>query len=229
MKITKILALGFILTLSSPAIGQNYIKAVAVKVSDSLGLKLDEYVGANNKDLIRNKFLDYCAFERADYFISVLEATSKARKKSIWECGKEIPRGSQARKAHNELFGNPDFFVESKVPYVKTFRDFEEQNLQIQSEIMVPTFWENEYSKRKSLEEIIKKTIGDHSNKTGTFSGDLLECYKGSKAHNSAILKYGKGQFGISTVILVEEEKLESGWKYSVVVYNVVVFSKPMN
>jgi hypothetical protein len=228
MKTAKIFIIGLLLTISYSVFGQNYIKAVAVKVSDSLDVKLDEYVSNYNHDLTRNRFLDYSAFERANYFISILESTSKSRKMDILECGRQIPRGNQARKAHNELFGNPDFFIESKIPYVKTFRDFKELKLRIESEIMIPSFWQNTFHERKSLEDIIKKSIASHSQKTGSFSGDLLECYKGSKSHHSAIIEDGNGQYGISTVVLVQEEKVQNNWKYSVVIYNIVVFSRPI-
>jgi hypothetical protein len=229
MKTIKIYILAIALSLSFTSIGQKYTKFFAVKISNILGTGLEEYASVYNNNLSRDGYLDYCAFERANYFTSVLESTSKARKMSIWGCGQEIPRGKQAQKSHDELFGNSDFFIKPNVSYVKVFRNFEEHNLKIQSEIMIPTFWENEYTERKSPETIIKKSIADFSNKTGTFGGDLLECYKGSKDHHSVIIKYGKGRFGISTIILIEEEKLEKVWKYSVVIYNVVVFSKPMN
>lgn len=229
MKITKRTLLIILIAIGISANAQTFTKAVAVKVSDSLSVRLDNYVAGYNHDLNRNAFLDYCAFERANYFISILETTAKSKGLTIWECGEKIPRGTKARKAHKELFGDPDFFVESKVPFVKGLRVFKEQNLEVQSEIMVPIFWEGKYSKRKGLQEIIQKAVSFHS-KTGSISGDILESYKRSKAHNEAIVEDGNGEFGLSTIILVQETQDENGrWIYDVVIYNVVVFCKQIN
>lgn len=229
MKKFKHLFIIFLLATGISANGQTFVKAVAVKITDSFDIRLDQYVSKYNHDLVRNKFLDYCAFERANYFVSILEKTAKVKGITLWECGQNVPRGSQARKAHKELFGNPDFFIESDVPFVKAIRDFEDQNLMIQSEIMVPLRWQGKFSKRKGLIEVTKKAMLWHSVKTGSVTGDILETYKESKAHHDAIIEDGNGDYGLSTVTLIQETKNEDNtWTYDIVIYNLVVFSKPI-
>lgn len=207
-------------------------------VSKNFHIKLNEYAGNFGHTLRRNSFLDTCATQRAGYFLSVLEATAKSKNLALWDCGNEIPHsnckltphskecGKKARQSHKELFGNPDFFVKPQEQYFPGLRDFPDRSLIIESEIMIYVRWQDVMPERQSVQQLLEKVLPDFSERTGSFSGHLLESYKNSDSHRTAIEEDGDGDFGVSTLVLIQEEKTQKGnWRYSVVIYNLVIFT----
>jgi hypothetical protein len=210
----------------------DYEKSPVEHVSQVLDKRMDRYVEKFNHDLERDDFLDFCAAQRSYYFLSVLEETSESKGVSLWKVFDQIPAEGPSKNPHNELFDNPEYFMEPSTPYIEAIRDFQKMNLGIQSEIMQFHYWTKKYTERKNIESL-SNTIADelgNLSKSGILSQAILENYIASPSHHNAIIKDGNGQYGISTMVLMSERKLPSGeWKYEGIIINLVVFSKPLN
>ncbi len=206
-----------------------YHKAVMYSISNKLDLKMDSYVSLYRHDLDRIDFLDSCAFERANYYSSVIQETSEFRKKTIWESFRMIPDGTNELRAHHELFGDSIYFKRPNVNYIETFRDFPRSGLRIESEIMQQSYWSGKYKNKMDLGIVLKHSLLRLGDKSGDIESHILNEYIESDSHHKCIIKYGNGKYGISTVALISESKIDGCyWKYEVITFNVIVFSKPI-
>lgn len=228
MKIFKIIIL--LLFFSFKGFAQtNYYKCSLPAISAAFENELEKYVRHYGNDVKTNRFLDSCAFERANYYLSVLETTAEFHNSGLKKVFKKIPEGRNELLAHNRFFGDTSYFKESNVSYVETFREFQQKNLEIVSEIMQQSYWSGIYDTRMSTEKIIKRAVFFLGSDFNSYPKHILDSYIHSPSHHKCILKYGKGICGISTIAIVSEKKFGvGGWKYEVVVKNVVVFSEKL-
>lgn len=226
MKIFNIII--FLLLFSSKCFSQkNYYRCALPAVSTSLEEELEKYVSQFGQDIRTNQFLDSCAFERADYYLSVLEATSEFHNSDLKKTFKKIPEGRNELLAHNRFFGDSSYFKESKADYVETFREFPRKNIEIVSEIMQQSYWSGIYETQIPIEKAIKRAVFFLGRDFKSYPKHILDSYIHSPSHHKCILKYGKDICGISTIAIVSERKIgPDQWKYEVVIENVVVFSE---
>ena len=191
-------------------------------ISENLDSVLDFYVGTKGKDLERNSAVDSLAKARANYFLDVIEINSKEGK-SFSSMLSKIPNDP---KAHSSVFGDSVYFTAPQSEYPYLFRFFPCLNLEAKSEIMQEIAWRRIYPKKMDPIEITKIAIETRQKEIkNTIAWDLLDGYKKSKSHHDAIKKWGNGKYGISTRVLVSEEKIGDEWIYEVMIYNVVVFT----
>ena len=196
------------------------------EVNNHLALRLESYAETFSHKLTRNNLLNERAKVRNNYFINVIEASSKLGK-SFSDMVDSIPHG---KIGHTECFGKPKFFNAPEISYPNLFITIPELKLKISSEIMYQVIWcdtmgEFQNSKiiliNKAIKEI-KKTF-----KVDKLSQKILDEYQHSTSHNKIIKEKGNGEYGTSTLIIISEEKLKnSKWFYELMVRNVVIFTK---
>jgi hypothetical protein len=229
MKIFKISILLLFFSTKCFAQTNYYYKCSLPSISAAFENELGKYVKQFGYDIKTNRFLDICALERADYYLSVLERTAEFHNSELKKVFKKIPEGRNELLAHNRFFGDTTYFKESNVPYVETFREFPQKNLEIVSEIMQQSYWSGIYETQMPIEKVIKRAVFFLGSDLKSYQKHILNSYIHSHSHHKCILKYGKGICGISTIALVSERKIGiDGWKYEVVIENVVVFSEKL-
>jgi hypothetical protein len=184
---------------------------------------LQEYCRENNSIINRNSFLDSLCSKRINYFLNVLIYSTKNELKESFN---NITVG---RKSHRPLFGDSLFFRSpGNNCWTSAFEKNYPEGIKGKAEIMQQTFFSKSFRQEQSESFIIDVFLKEIEKK---FSTDfILNGYKKSKDHNSAILNYAKGKYGSSTKILImtQYDKEKSLWKYEAIVYNLTIFSQPL-
>ena len=220
----KALAIFLLLTLNLVVFGQSkkFYRYTLPAISENLDSSLDSYVGTRGKDLQRNSAVDSLAKARANYFLDVIEVNS-GDGKTFSSMLNQIPND---HSAHDSIFGNSTYFKSPQSEYPYLFRFFPCLDLEAKSEIMQEIVWKGSYDKKMDAKEISRIAVDSRQKEiNNTVAWDLLDGYKKSKPHHDAIKKWGNGKYGISTRVLVAEEKIGNKWVYEVMIYNVVVFT----
>ena len=196
------------------------------EVNNHLALRLESYAETFSHKLTRNNLLNERAKVRNNYFINVIEASSKLGK-SFSDMVDSIPHG---KIGHTECFGKPNFFIAPKNIYPELFITIPELKLKISSEIMYQVTWRETSSEFQNSKIIlINKAIKEikETYKVDKLSQKILDEYQHSTSHNKIIKEKGNGEYGTSTLIIISEEKLKnSKWFYELMVRNVVIFTK---
>jgi hypothetical protein len=196
------------------------------EVNDQLALRLENYVELFSHKLNRNNLINITAKQRNNYFIKVVENTSKSGN-LFSEMIDSIPHG---KIGHAECFGKPNFFKAPKISYPEMFKTFSDLSIEGCGEIMYQVSWQNtlnEYQNSKLV--LINKAIKEikETYKVDKLSQKILDAYKNSNSHNKIIKEKGNGEYGISTMVIISEEKLENGkWFYELMIRNLIVFTR---
>ena len=189
-------------------------------------MRLESYAETFSHKLTRNNSLSERARVRNNYFINVIEASSKLGK-SFSDMVDSIPNGIIG---HTECFGKPKFFNAPKISYPELFITIPELKLKISSEIMYQVTWRETSSEFQNSKIIlINKAIKEikETYKVDKLSQKILDEYQHSTSHNKIIKEKGIGEYGSSTRVIISEEKLKNGkWLYELMIRNVVVFTK---
>ncbi|MCX6230844.1 MAG: hypothetical protein NTZ33_04815 [Bacteroidetes bacterium] len=194
--------------------------------NDMLDSCLKLYVQTVLNNLERNNSLDLFAKSRVDYYLDVIQ-TNLEEGKDLFSIFDYIPGDY---RAHQELFGNPMYFTKPKTNYPDKYQINVTEGLEGNGEIMQElVFYWQEYNRIQSGKDIVLKVIKKNESKGKMFLHlSLFYDYKNSPPHNRSILRKGDGKFGTSTRILISEKKVGNLWVYEAMIYNVVVFSKPI-
>lgn len=224
----KNLILLIIVFLSNPLFSQNFENKISVIEMESLNEKyenfLDEYTSSFSNHVYRNRTLDSFARGRNMYFISLINGSLKDGRNP-----KDIIRSiAGGASGHKRNFGNPYFFKEGlDSKYFDLNSSFNKENLKINGEIMYNCyFWfkeKNNLDESSIVNRFVKKYTEDHKN-----DDFILDAYRRSYSHNEAIVKYGNGEIGTSTTIIINKIKNPESeyYEYSVILENITVFSK---
>ena len=217
------------MAISSSAISQGvklYYNMAIEDVNNHLAFRLESYAEAYSHKLTRNNLLSERAKVRNNYFISVIEANSKFGK-LFFDMIDSIPDG---RIGHTECFGRPNYFSAPKTIYPELFITIPEIKLKVSSEIMYQVVWQHTMGDfQNSKIELVNTAIKDIKSryKVDKLSQKIFEEYKSSASHNKIIREKGEGEYGISTLVIISEEKLKNGkYFYEVMIRNVIVFTR---
>jgi len=202
------------------------------KEEAALCLDLENHVKKFSNYIQRNKRLDSIAKIRAKYFVSVLEETSRIKKMSLYTIlgsdGSEnkIPRGS---KGHDRYFGNSEFFSEPlDYTYPIWNPRIKSENIKVNGEIFQIScgrfFRDSPNLDTQVMKRYLEKYKYEYGNKY------LINNYLKSYDHSNVIKKYGKGEYGTYTLILLSKrwDNLENLWVYEPLIFNIVIFSEPI-
>ncbi|MEI6697011.1 MAG: hypothetical protein WCO13_13205 [Bacteroidota bacterium] len=194
--------------------------------NDMLDSCLKLYVQTVLNNLERNNSLDLFAKSRVDYYLDVIQINLEEGK-DLFSIFDYIPGDY---RAHLELFGDPMYFTKPKTNYPDKYQKNITEGLEGNGEIMQElVFYWQEYKRIQSGKDIVLKVIKKNESKDKMFLHlSLFYDYKNSPPHNRSILRKGDGKFGTSTRILISEKKVGNLWVYEAMIYNVVVFSKPI-
>ncbi len=140
----------------------------------------------------------------------------------------KLPRGERVHLTHQGLFGLPDSF--DNPPGVDYYYHDNKSNdpcYKYKSEIMIVNYYSKTYDRRISYSDFILKRFNNKKgSETFNMARYFLNCYMDSKNHKKAIDRDGCGKYGIATLALLNEIKLNNQWKYEMVVCNIVEFTK---
>jgi hypothetical protein len=230
-RINIILALVFV--VSTGAYSQTTFTKCAIPEEEAIfRTDLETHEKSFSHTIQRDGSLDSLAEIRVNYFISVLQETSKQPGTSLYailsneEKRSRIPGGE---RGHDRYFGDPTFFKEPsgcrypiwnpRVPY---------KQLKVNAEIFQVSggAFRREYSNGEL--ELIKKYIEKY--KTQYTKRYLINNYLNSGDHAKAIRNQGDGKYGMCTRVLISKkwDKVERVWVYELVIFNLVVFSDPV-
>jgi len=202
-----------------------YSMEVLEEENDTFRTALEAYATKFNHELKRNHSLDSLASKRGDYYLAVLQA-SASDENWITELIDHIPHGSDA---HNRIFGTPEYFKEpDSVPYQELFVDVPDAKRRACCEIMDHAGSRIIDDYRKDNHQFLKEGINNIKKKfTMVYH---LYMYQHSEHHNEGIIKYGNGEYGSCCRAIVHTWfwKKKMKWVKELVIYNSVIFSKPM-
>ena len=172
----------------------------------------------------RSDILDVYALERAIYFATVLDHTS--RDKRMKDC---IHRISGDNSAHNKLFGNSIFFsAPDTLKYVSAYPSFKEKDHWITpgGEIMQEYVYLIKGKDKLRREDLISKMIGYHHKNRG-YKG-ILNAYLRSSSHKNIIDTKINDTYGSSIVYVIHSwfDKEQSLWYQEVTILNVTAFGR---
>jgi hypothetical protein len=172
----------------------------------------------------RSDILDNYALDRAIYFATVLDHTS--RDKRMKDCIHRIPGDNSA---HNKLFGNSIFFsAPDTLGYVPAYPSFKEDSYLITpgGEIMQEYVYLLKGKDKLRGEDLISKMIGYHHKNRG--DKGILNAYLRSYSHKKIIDTKMNDTYGSSVVYIVHSwfDKEQSLWYQEVTVLNVTAFGK---
>lgn len=221
--IKKVL-IAYLLIFSIKSWGQSFYRYDLNQTNDCIAKEMDLYVNSLNtgKDLLRNSSIDSCARLRTEYFLDLLEINAKS-KGYLRELLDSVPPG---KKAHQECFGNPSFFLPSEGKYPISFFDVINQGVRTTGEVMGWFRSVIEFDSKQNPNEIVRLTLEEIKNLHGISPAKkMITNYQKSKSHDQVIKNRGDGKFGSSTEALVLERKIGNKWIYEVVIFNVVNFT----
>ena len=172
----------------------------------------------------RSDILDSYALDRAIYFATVLDHTS--RDKRMKDCIHRIPGDNSA---HNKLFGNSIFFsAPDTLRYVSAYPSFKQDRYWITTggEIMQEYVYSLKGKDKLSREDLVEKMIGYHHKNRG--DKGILNAYLGSYSHKNIIDTKINDIYGSSIVYVIHSwfDKEQSLWYQEVTVLNVTVFGR---
>jgi len=173
---------------------------------------------------LRSEILDAYALDRAMYFASVLDHTS--RDKRMKECVSRIPKD---HSAHNRSFGNSIFFSEpDTLKYISPYPSFKQNNYWITSggEIMQEYVYLLKTKDKLRREDLTSKMIGYHLRNRG--DNGILNAYLASYSHKNIIDNKINDIYGSSIVYVVHSwfDKEQSLWYQEVTILNVTAFGR---
>lgn len=222
-------SIALLLILTNTLYGQvyNFKRYRAIKLSYEIDSSLCKTVRQFDHQLKRVGYLDEHALKRTNYFLSVLQFKIQEGV-SVEELLDHI---EQSKIAHQEQFGNPNYFkIPDTLTYVNAMTILSDGKTKINGEIMQEYAWHSNFDSRiKDLKQLAVKEL-DKTYKAGSItSNKIIKNYFDSPSHYKIIAKYGNGEYGNSTRILIAENQLEDGkWRYQFILYNLIVFSKPL-
>lgn len=175
----------------------------------------------------RSDILDDYAFDRAVYFATVLDYSS--RDKRMKDCIRSIPGDNSA---HNQLFGNSVFFTApDTLEYVSPYPSFGVNNYWITpgGEIMQEYVYLLKGKDKLNTENLVSKMIGYHHKKRG--DKGMLNAYLGSVSHKTIIDKKINDYYGSALVYVVHSwfDYEKSLWYQEVTVLNVTAFGRKLD
>jgi hypothetical protein len=185
---------------------------------------LEYYRDSIGIESTRSDILDNYAFDRAIYFATVLDHTS--RDKRMKDCIHRIPGDNSA---HNKLFGNSIFFsAPDTLGYVPAYPSFKEDSYWITpgGEIMQEYVYLLKGKDKLRGEDLISKMIGYHHKNRG--DKGILNAYLRSYSHKKIIDTKMNDTYGSSIVYIVHSwfDKEQSLWYQEVTVLNVTAFGR---
>lgn len=185
---------------------------------------LEHYHDSIGISSTRSDILDCYSLERAMYFATVLDHTS--RDKRMKDCVYRIPDDNSA---HNKLFGNSIFFsAPDTLKYVPSHPSFKEDNYWITpgGEIMQEYVYLIKGKDKLRKEDLISKMIGYHHKKRG--NKGILNAYLRSYSHKNIIDTKLNDSYGSSIVYVVHSwfNEEQSLWYQEVTVLNVTAFGR---
>jgi len=185
---------------------------------------LEYYRDSIGIESTRSDILDNYALDRAIYFATVLDHTS--RDKRMKDCIHRIPGDNSA---HNKLFGNSIFFsAPDTLGYVPAYPSFKEDSYWITpgGEIMQEYVYLLKGKDKLRGEDLISKMIGYHHKNRG--DKGILNAYLRSYSHKKIIDTKMNDTYGSSVVYIVHSwfDKEQSLWYQEVTVLNVTAFGK---
>lgn len=190
-----------------------------------ISYSLDSQLNLLRSLLYRDILIDSCVQKRTDYYLDVIEKNLSSGK-NFDELFSKIPRDT---KAHQKLFGAPEYFISPVTDYPEMFRDVKESGVRIKGEIMQEIIWSKGYESRQDPKSILIyaiKNISLTNNKS--IHSFIIQNYQNSPHHSQIIKKMGRGKYGISTKALISERKYNGLWNYKVIIYNMINFTKPL-
>jgi hypothetical protein len=231
-RINIILALVF--AVSTGAYSQTTFTKCAIPEEEvAFSKDLETHVKSFSHSIQRDKSLDSLAEIRVNYFVSVLQETSKQPGTSLRsiigdeEKKSKIPGGE---KGHDRYFGDPLFFKEpSGCRYPIWNPKVTHKHIKVNAEIFQTSggiTFRREYSNAEI--EVVKKYLQLY--KTEYTKRYLINNYLNSYDHAKAIRNQGDGKYGMCTRVLVSKkwDNVEKVWVYELVIFNLVVFSDPV-
>ena len=185
---------------------------------------LEYYRDSIGIESTRSDILDNYAFDRAIYFATVLDHTS--RDKRMKDCIHRIPGDNSA---HNRLFGNSIFFsAPDTLGYVSAYPFFKQDRYWITTggEIMQEYVYLLKGKDKLSREDLVSKMIGYHHKNRG--DKGILNAYLRSYSHKNIIDTKINDTYGSSIVYILHSwfDKEQSLWYQEVTVLNVTAFGR---
>jgi hypothetical protein len=233
MKKIKYIILLLLLTISTLSYSQITFSEYSVANEEStLRKDLELHVRKFSNLIESDKSLDSLAEIRVDYFLSVLEETAKRDGNSLYAIlgggtGKSKISGGQ--KGHDRYFGDSVFFREpAGCRYPIWNPKLINKNLKINAEIFQSSGMIFVRENSNSEINLIKRYLDKY--KLEYTSRYLINNYLISSEHSNAIRKYGDGKYGICTRVLCSKkwDRVEKVWVYEIVLFNLIVFSDPI-
>lgn len=172
----------------------------------------------------RSDILDAYSLDRAIYFASVLDHSS--RDKRMKECVSRIPSD---HSAHNKLFGNSVFFTApDTLEYISAYPSFKESSHWITpgGEIMQEYVYLLRSKDKVKREDLISKMIGYHQKNRG--DKGILDAYLRSYSHKNIIDNKINDTYGSSVVYIIHSwfDDSQSLWYQEVTILNVTAFGR---
>jgi hypothetical protein len=193
---------------------------------------LESHVKKYSHIIQRDRSLDSLAEIRVNYFLSVLEETSKKPGMSLYGImggGSGKSKISEGSGGHDRYFGDPIFFKEPVgLKYPIWNPKLPKMNIKVNAEIFqasgVIFTRENSHSEISLISRYLDKYKSEYTTKF------MINNYLESRNHSNAIKKYGDGKYGICTRVLCSKkwDKVEKVWIYEMVLFNLVIFSDPI-
>ncbi len=230
-RINIILALVF--AVSTGAYSQTTFTKFAIPEEEAIFRKdLETHVQRFSHSIKRDGSLDSLAEIRANYFLSVLQETSKQPGTSLLSIlGSEEKRSKipEGERGHDRYFGDPTFFKE---PTGCRYPIWNPTVLHKRIRVNAEIFQQSGYSFRREYSngeiEVVRKYLEKY--KAQYTKRYLINNYLKSGDHAKAIRNQGDGKYGMCTRVLVSKkwDKVDRVWVYEMVIFNLVVFSDPV-
>ena len=193
---------------------------------------LESHVKKYSHIIQRDRSLDSLAEIRVDYFLSVLEETSKKPGMSLYSIlggGTGKSKIAEGSRGHDRYFGDPVFFKEPiGCRYPIWNPKLHQKDLKVNAEIFQTSGVIFTRESSQSEINLIKRYLDKY--KSEYTSKYLINNYLESSDHSNAIRKYGDGKYGICTRVMCSKrwDRVEKVWVYEMVLFNLVIFSDPI-